>query len=100
MGLTASLDSQSHNLTSPLLKNLAKLWPAEDAVGTLEQFVSPILLQTVLDLKKGQQGQDKKLDQIILLLQQKVSASPAAPSPTLPHSYCARHFEGACKAGD
>jgi tetratricopeptide (TPR) repeat protein len=56
-------------------------------VGSLEQFVSPILIQTVLDLKKGQhslkQGQSiqiEKLDSIIARLelraQYQVSVSP------------------------
>jgi tetratricopeptide (TPR) repeat protein len=54
------------------------------AVGTLEPFLSPILLQTALDLKKGQFAQDKKLDEIISLLQARVNAAPVAPSPTLP----------------
>ncbi len=51
------------------------------AVGSLEQFVSPILLQTVLDLKKGQHGQNKKLDQIITLLQAKITLAPLVLSP-------------------
>jgi len=73
------------NLTPEQHKEGARLYTEAllRVVGTLEQFVSPILLQTVLDLKKGQHGQDKKLDQIIALLQSKVSAAPT-PSPTQP----------------
>ena len=54
------------------------------AVGRLEKFLLPIVLQTVLDLKKGQHSQDKKLDVIIDLVQEKISASTQPPSPTLP----------------
>ena len=60
------------------------------AVGSLEEFVSPILLQTVLDLKKGQtvlkKGQtvaDKKLDKIIAHLEARL-VERRQPSPTLP----------------
>ncbi|MBV6396268.1 MAG: Photosystem I assembly protein Ycf3 [Anaerolineales bacterium] len=53
------------------------------AVGSLEEFVSPILLQSVLDLKKGQTVADKKLDRIIAYLEARlVEKRPS--SPTLP----------------
>jgi tetratricopeptide (TPR) repeat protein len=49
------------------------------AIGSLEQFVSPILLQTALDLKKGQHTQDKKLDAIIAHLESRTQARPVLP---------------------
>ncbi len=52
------------------------------AVGSLEEFVSPILLQTVLDLKKGQTVADKKLDKIIAHLEAR-SVAKRDSSPTL-----------------
>jgi hypothetical protein len=52
------------------------------AVGSLEEFVSPILLQTVLDLKKGQTVADKKLDRIIAVLEAKITTQhPLSPTP-------------------
>ncbi len=53
------------------------------AVGSLERFVLPILLQTVLDLKKSQLTADQKLDRIIATLEARTRASPP-PSPTRP----------------
>ena len=51
-------------------------------MGSLEQFVSPILIQSVLDLKKGQSRHDKKLDLIIAHLKSRaVAAQPLSPHP-------------------
>ncbi len=90
-------DGVRRALESAFARDLPRLSPAQQeegarlytdallrAVGTLEEFISPILLQSVLDLKKGQFSQDKKLDEIISLLRAKVNAVPVPPSPTLP----------------
>ncbi|MBE0682933.1 MAG: tetratricopeptide repeat protein [Anaerolineales bacterium] len=83
--LLASFTRDVPNLSSKQHSEAARLYTDAllRAVGTLEQFVSPILLQTALDLKKGQYLHNEKLDQVILLLQGRVNAAPA-PSPTLP----------------
>lgn len=96
--LTGALDSKKLQvlLHTAFTRDLPNLSPAQHAegariytdallraVGTLEKFASPILLQIVLDLKKGQYAQDEKLNRIIILLQEKIQ-SHSQNSPTLP----------------
>lgn len=53
-------------------------------VGKLKSHFEQVLLHTVLDLKKGQHGQDEKLARILHLLENKPQAQP--PSPPCPET--------------
>ncbi|MBV6393472.1 MAG: Photosystem I assembly protein Ycf3 [Anaerolineales bacterium] len=90
--LLDSFERDLPNLTVEQQREGARLYTDAllRAVGSLQRFASPIILQGVLDLKKGQHNLEagqrieiEKLDAIIAHLKSLVASKPP-PSPTQP----------------